>query len=116
MTTTLFHNPRCSKSRAAKALLDERSVDYELVEYLKAPPTRADLERIIDLIDDDPSALVRTQDPTFKALGLDASAYRDKASVVALLVEHPEVMERPVAIVGDRAVIARPPERVAELF
>lgn len=114
--TTLFHNPQCSKSRGAKALLDEQGVDYELVEYLKAPPTRAQLERIVDLIDDEPAALVRTKDPKFKALGLDASAYTDKASVVALLVEHPEVMERPVVVVGDRAVIARPPERVTELF
>ena len=69
---TLFHNPQCSKSRSAKELLDERGVDYELVEYLKAPPTKADLERIVELIDDPPAKLVRTKDPKFKALGLTA--------------------------------------------
>lgn len=114
--TTLFHNPQCSKSRGAKALLDERGVDYEVVEYLKTPPTRADIERIVELVDDEPAALVRTGDPKFKALGLDASAYGEPAAVIDLLVAHPEVMERPVVVVGDRAVIGRPPERVLDLL
>ena len=113
---TIYHNPSCSKSRGAKEILDERGVEYQLVPYLKAPPTRAELERIVDLIDDPPAALIRTGDPKFKALGVDKADYTDKASVVALLVAHPEVMERPVVVVGDRAVIARPPERVNELL
>jgi len=113
---TIFHNPQCSKSRGAKDILEGAGVDYELVEYLKAPPTKADLERLVDLLDDPPAALVRTGDPKFEALGLDKGAYGDKASVVGLLVEHPELMERPVVVVGDRAVIGRPPERVNELL
>jgi len=115
-TPLIFHNPSCSKSRGAKEILEEAGVDYELVEYLKKPPTRAELERIVDLIDDPPAALVRTGDPKFKALDLDKGAYTDKAAVVDLLVEHPELMERPVVVVGDRAVIGRPPERVNELL
>ncbi len=115
-TPTLFHNPSCSKSRSAKEVLEGAGVEYELVEYLKQPPSKAELERIVDLIDDEPAALVRRKDPKFKALDLDPAGYRDKESVVALLVEHPELMERPVVVVGDRAVIGRPTERVQELL
>jgi len=113
---TLFHNPSCSKSRSAKEILEGTGVEYELVEYLKKPPTKAELERIVDLIEDEPGDLVRRKDPKFKALDLNPADYRDKPSVVALLVEHPELMERPVVVVGDRAVIGRPTERVEELF
>jgi arsenate reductase (glutaredoxin) len=113
---TLFHNPRCSKSRGAKALLDEAGVAYEVVEYLKAPPTRSDLERLLAVLDDEPRALVRTGEPAFRALGIDRSTLADPGVVVELLVAHPELMERPVLIVGDRAVIGRPPERVRDLL
>lgn len=115
-TPTLFHNPSCSKSRGAKQILDDAGVDYEMVEYLKQPPTKAELERIVDLIDDEPAALVRSKDPKFKELGLKAADYTTGAQVVALLTEHPNLMERPVVVVGDRAVIGRPPERVQELL
>ncbi len=113
---TLFHNPQCSKSRGAKQLLDEAGIEYEIVEYLKTPPTAAELHHILELIDDPPAALVRRGDPKFKALGLDKADFVTEADVVALLVEHPELMERPVVVVGDRAVIGRPPERVNELL
>lgn len=110
----VFHNPSCSKSRGALDILRERGVDAQVVEYLKSPPTRADLERILDAIDDEPIALVRTDDDKFKRLGVDKPATRD--AVIELLLEHPEVMQRPVVFVGDKAVIARPSERVTELL
>jgi arsenate reductase len=113
---TLFHNPRCSKSRGAKALLDESGVSYEIVEYLKAPPTRADLERLVGILIDPPAALVRTGEPAFKELGIDRSALDDPATVVDVLAGHPALMERPVLVAGDRAVIGRPPERVQALL
>jgi arsenate reductase len=111
----VFHNPVCSKSRGALEILADRGVDADVVEYLKAPPERAVLERIVDAIDSEPAALVR-KDKRFKELGLDAGAYTTRAEVVGLLLEHPELMERPVVFVGDRAVIARPSERVLELL
>jgi arsenate reductase len=111
----VFHNPKCSKSRGALEILGERGVDAEIVEYLKAPPDRAALERIVDAIDDPPSALVR-HDARFKELGLDSTAYGTRDAVVGLLLEHPELMERPVVFVGDRAVIARPSEKVLDLL
>lgn len=110
----VYHNPSCSKSRGALDILRERNVDAEVVEYLKSPPSRADLERILDSISDEPVALVRTDDDKFKKLGIAKPASRDE--VIDLLAEHPEVMQRPVVFVGDRAVIARPSERVLELL
>ena len=113
---TLFHNPRCSKSRGAKALLDEAGVAYEVVEYLKAPPTRSELEHLVAILEDPPAALVRTGDAAFKDLGIDRATLTEAAAVVDLLAEHPALMERPVLVVGDRAVIGRPPERVQDLL
>ena len=111
----VYHNPVCSKSRGALEILGERGVDAEVIEYLKVKPSPADLERILDTIPDPPRALVR-KDKRFQELGLDAADYETKEQVVALLLEHPELMERPVVFVGDRAVIARPSEKVLELL
>jgi arsenate reductase (glutaredoxin) len=112
---TVYHNPSCSKSRGALELLRERAVDADVIEYLKAPPDRAELGRIVDAITDPPAALVR-KDKRFKELELDAADYTTRKAVVDLLLEHPELMERPVVFHGDRAVIARPSERVLELL
>jgi arsenate reductase len=112
----LFHNPRCSKSRTAKQLLDDRGVDYEVVEYLKTPPDRAQLERIVSLLSDPPAKLVRSGDAAFKDLGLDKGDYVEADAVVDLLVEHPELMERPVLLTDDAAAIGRPTENIEKLI
>lgn len=112
----IFHNPSCSKSRGALELLRERGVEPEIVRYLDTPPDRAMLERILDTLGDEPSALVRTDDPKFRAAGLTKDAVRTREQVIDALLAHPEVMQRPVVFVGDRAVIARPPERVLDLL
>jgi arsenate reductase len=111
---TVFHNPSCSKSRGALEILREQGIDSDVVEYLKAPPDRATLERIVDSIPNPPSDLVR-KDKKFKELGLSAGDYTTRDEVVKLLLAHPELMERPVVFRGDRAVIARPSELVLEL-
>jgi arsenate reductase len=111
----VYHNPSCSKSRGALELLREKSIDVEVVEYLREHPDRAALERILGAISDPPEALVR-KDKRFKELGLDPSEYTTREQVVGLLLEHPELMERPVVFRGERAVIARPSERVLELL
>jgi arsenate reductase (glutaredoxin) len=113
---TVFHNPGCSKSRGALELLDERSVDHTVVEYLITPPSRATLEAIIAKLVDPPSDLVRTTDPRFTELGLDPASYASPESIIELLLTHPELMQRPVVVKGDRAVIARPSARVAEVL
>jgi leucyl/phenylalanyl-tRNA---protein transferase len=112
----IFHNPSCSKSRGALQILSERGIDPQIVRYLDVPPDRATLERILDAIADDPVALVRTGDEKFKAAGLTTSDVQTRAQVIAVLLKHPEVMERPVVFVGDRAVIARPSEKVLDLL
>ena len=111
----IFHNPACSKSRGAMQLVADRGISAEVTEYLKAPPDRATLERIVDAIVDDPAALVR-KDKRFQQLGLDPTNYETRESVVDLLLEHPELMERPVVIIGTRGVIARPPEKLLDLL
>jgi arsenate reductase len=111
----VYHNPSCSKSRGALEILGERGVEVDVVEYLKAPPDRAALERIVDAVPDPPAELVR-KDPKFKALGLDPAAYTTRDDVIELLLEHPELMQRPVVFRGEQAVIARPSEKVLDLL
>ncbi len=111
----MYHNPVCSKSRGALDILGERGIETDVVEYLKAPPDRATLERILDAIPDPPAELVR-KDKRFQDLGLSQDDYADRESVIALLLEHPELMQRPVVFRGERAVIARPSEKVLELL
>ena len=112
---TIYHNPVCGKSRCALEILKERGVDHDVIEYLQAPPDRTTLARILDLLAGPPADLVR-KDKRFRELGLDAANYVNREQVIALLVAHPELMERPVVIRGGRAVIARPSERVLELL
>jgi leucyl/phenylalanyl-tRNA--protein transferase/arsenate reductase (glutaredoxin) len=112
----IFHNPSCSKSRGALQILEERGVDANVVRYLDTPPDRATLERILDAIDTEASSLVRTGDDKFKNLGLTKADVQTREQVLDVLTKHPEVMERPVVFVGDRAVIARPSEKVLDLL
>ena len=111
----MYHNPSCSKSRGALDILGEQGVDHDVVEYLRAPPDRATLERIVDRVGVPPGELVR-HDGRFVELGLSASDYTTRDAVIELLLEHPELMQRPVIFRGERAVIARPSEKVLELL
>ena len=111
----MYHNPSCSKSRGALDILADRGVEHDVVEYLRAPPGRADLERIVDAVGDPPGELVR-RDKRFEELGLSASDYQTREAVIELLLEHPELMQRPVVFRGECAVVARPSEKVLELL
>jgi arsenate reductase len=111
----VYFNPVCSKARGAVEILRDKGVEFEVIEYLKDVPSRADLERILDSIPDPPSALVR-KDKRFQELGLSEADYQSRDEVVTLLLEHPELMERPVVFAGDRALICRPSEKVLELL
>ena len=96
-------------------MLRARDVEFDIIEYLKNPPTRETLEKIIDMLDGPVADLVR-KDKRFKELGLKADDYVQKKAVVALLLEHPELMQRPIVIRGKRAVIARPPDKLDALL
>jgi arsenate reductase (glutaredoxin) len=111
----VYHNPSCSKSRGALDILADQGVDHDVVEYLRAPPDRATLEQIVDSVDAPPPELVQ-QDKRFEELGLSASDYTTREAVIELLLERPELMQRPVIFRGERAVIARPSEKVLELL
>jgi arsenate reductase len=95
--------------------LSERGVEFDAIEYLKHPPDRAALERILAMLDVPPAELVR-KDKRFAELGLRAEHYVDRDTVIALLLQHPELMQRPIVIRGKRAIIARPGEKVLELL
>ncbi|MGH7814851.1 MAG: ArsC/Spx/MgsR family protein [Candidatus Binataceae bacterium] len=111
----IYHNPACGNSRGAMERLKERNAAFDVIEYLKQPPPRETLEGIIAMLGDPVADLVR-KDKHFKELNLDAADYTDAKSVVALLLKHPELMQRPIVIRGKRAIIARPPEKLDELL
>ncbi len=111
----LYHNPGCSKSRGALEILQQRGAALEIVEYLKEPLDREALAQIAARLPDPPADLVR-RDRNFERLGLDPGGYQTLESVVQLLLEHPELMQRPILVAGERALICRPPERALELL
>ncbi len=96
-------------------ILRERDVEFDVINYLEKPASREDLERFLDRLSGPPGDLVR-KDKNFDSLGLDAGDYESREAVISLLLEHPQVMQRPVVLRGDRALIARPAERVSELL
>ncbi|NCF26915.1 MAG: arsenate reductase (glutaredoxin) [Gammaproteobacteria bacterium] len=112
---TLYHNPRCSKSRQALELLLSRNVAPKVVEYLETPPSVAELERILLLLAMDPRALMRKKESVYKELGLDDKSL-DRRSLIQTMVEHPILMERPIAVTSVRAALGRPPENVLDVL
>ena len=111
----IYHNPNCSKSRGAVAILQATDEEFHIIEYLKTPPSEDELKTILDLLLDPPDKLVR-RDKWFKQLALNENDYKTKDQIVELLVNQPRLMERPVAIKGSKAIIARPSERIEELL
>lgn len=110
----LLHNPRCSKSRAARALLEERGVDFEERRYLEDPLSREELETLSRRLGRPPSEWVRRGEDAYREAGLDASS--EAAALLDAMAAQPILMERPIAVRGDRAVVGRPPEKVLELL
>lgn len=111
----LYHNPRCSKSRAALALLQERGLDLEVVRYLDNPPNEAALRELLAQLDMTPLELMRRGEARCRELGLKAADVSDDERIRAM-AENPILIERPIFITGGKAVIGRPPERVLELL
>jgi arsenate reductase len=111
---TVWFNPQCSKCRTAHGILEERGVAADYVRYLDDAPSREDLERLLALLGtDDPRAITRTGEPVYSDLSLEGA---DRDALLDALAAHPILIERPIAIRGDRAVVARPPERILELL
>jgi arsenate reductase len=110
-----FHNPRCSKSRAALELLAERGVQPQVVAYLDQVPGVDELKDLLRRLGLPARALLRTGEPEYAELGLDDPSLSEEA-LLAAMHAHPRLIERPIFVHGDRAVIGRPPERVLELL
>jgi len=109
----IYHNPRCTKSRQTLNLLRENNVEPEIIEYLKQPPTRSELDHILKLLKMDPQDLIRRKD--YRDLELPETD--DREQLLDLMVEHPKIIERPIVIVaGKKACIGRPPENALDLL
>ena len=113
----LWHNPRCSKSREAKQLLDAAGAAYTERRYLDDPPTTAELDAVLAALDKDPWEIVRFGEPVARELDLKNRRRADRAGWLAVLSEDPELIERPILVTGDgRAAVGRPPEAIARLL
>jgi arsenate reductase len=115
MTTTIYHNPRCSKSRQTLQLLQEHDIAPEVVEYLKTPPSREQLLAILEMLGLEPRELMRTKEAEYQEQGLDdASLTRDQ--LIDAMLATPKLIERPIVIRDGKAAIGRPPEKVLDLL
>lgn len=112
---TIWHNARCGKSREALALLQGRGVAVTVREYLKEPPTRAEVEGLLDALGGAPADLVRTNEAEFAKAGKTAGAL-SKKDAAALIAAHPILLQRPVVVSGKKAAIGRPPEEVLKIL
>lgn len=115
MKVTIYHNPRCSKSRQTLQLLSEQGVETEVINYLDTPPTAAELERILKMLGLEPRELMRQKEAEYAELGLDDPTL-SRSALIAAMVQHPRLIERPIVIRGKQAAIGRPPEKILEIL
>ena len=115
MAVTIYHNPRCSKSRQTLALLQDKGIEPEVVEYLKDTPDADTLEALLMKLDLEPRELMRRKEAPYKDLGLDDPGLSRQA-LIAAMVEHPILIERPIVVKGAKAALGRPPEKVLEIL
>lgn len=113
MSLTIYHNPRCGKSRQTLALLEERGVNPDIIEYLKTPPDKPTLKRLLQLLGMGPRELLRKKEAA--EFGLDRPGLSDE-QIIAGMIEHPIVIERPIVVRGERAALGRPPENVLRIL
>ncbi len=110
----LYHNPRCSKSRSTKALLEEHGVELNVIEYLKTPPGVDALKKLAKQLGMPVRTMMRSNEKIYSELQLDAVTNDD--DLLAAIAEHPILLQRPIAVAGNRAAIGRPPENVLSLL
>ena len=115
MAVTIYHNPRCSKSRQALQLLRERGIEPEIVEYLKTPPTADELDAVLAKLRLEPRAVMRAKEAAYREAGMDDEALSRRA-LIELMTANPIVIERPIVVSGARAALGRPPENVLSLL
>ncbi len=114
MTVTIYHNPRCSKSRQTLALIRDRGIEPEIIEYLKQPPDAEQLKRTIAMLGITAHELVRRHEPEYSEQNLDEASSEQR--LIEAMVRQPRLIERPIVVVGDQARIGRPPENVEAIL
>jgi arsenate reductase len=115
MSVTIYHNPRCSKSRQTLQLLQDNNIDAEIVEYLKNTPDMAEMKILLSQLDMTAQQLMRNKEAIYKELNLsDASLTQEQ--LIEAMINNPKLIERPIVVKDDKAKIGRPPEQVLELF
>ena len=112
MSVTIYHNPKCSKSRQTLALLQENGVEPTIVEYLSTPPSAAELKKILEKMGKGPRDVLRSKEA--REEGIDKSL--DGDDLIAAIAAHPRALERPIVVKGDKAALGRPPESVLEII
>jgi len=115
MTITIYHNPRCSKSRRTLELIRDQDLELRIVEYLKTPPDTATLERLLDILGLEPRQLMRKQEQAYREQKL-ANPELSRDALIAAMVAHPKLIERPIVVTDDKAALGRPPEAVLDIL
>jgi arsenate reductase (glutaredoxin) len=115
MNITIYHNPRCSKSRQTLQLLRDHGIEPEIIEYLKSPPDKSELDKILKMLAMEPRELMRKQEKEYKNAHLDNPGLSRK-DLLAAMIENPILIERPIVVANHKAVIGRPPENVLAII
>lgn len=115
MQPTIYHNPRCSKSRATLDLLTMRGFAPRVVNYLETPPTIAQIRTLLDMLGVEPRELMRTEENEYSALGLGDQTL-EREQLIAAIATHPRLLQRPVVVFDGKAAIGRPPEAVLAIL
>jgi arsenate reductase (glutaredoxin) len=115
MTVTIWHNPRCSKSRQTLELLQKKGITPAVREYLKQPPSKAEVKTLLDMVGGEPGALLRDGEAEFKALK-KKKAEMSRADIATAIAAHPILLQRPIVVAGKKAAIGRPAEAVLPLL
>ena len=114
MSVVIYHNPRCSKSRQTLSLIEEKHIKPQIIEYLKHPPSADELKKLLKLLGIRAHDLMRTKEDEYKSLACSPDMSDDQ--LIAIMVAHPKLIERPIVVNGKHAAIGRPPERVLEIL
>ena len=109
MSVTIYHNPRCGKSRQTLQLLKEQGIEPKVIEYLKTPPSADELDEILNILGMEPRDLIRKNETDYKANSLDDPTL-DRQTLINSMVSHPILIERPIVLANGKAAVGRPPE------
>ena len=115
MSVTIYHNPRCSKSRQTLELIRKKGIEPKIIEYLVNPPNANTMQQLLNMLGKQPGEVMRKGEAVYKELGLK-DANLGKAELIKILIDNPKLIERPIVVSGDKAALGRPPENVLEIL